>query len=792
MADSTDELLKQLIRLMEKDKTEKGGSNDPIDSFKKSLENLDKMAIKNTTTWGGMLKQAIGYQKSVKDLTSKIEQLDEEIDELAEVTGEEAAERREELVKRRDTLKQIQTENESRKAAIASVVSFGGALSKGVGQAARAIGKMLSDIQSGADAFTIGGGLLTGMVDIAQTGVHAVSDSMSAAGNIMQNSTNKKLRVLGSVVGIVSPLIKGLGDAAAEATKFYIDFMVKEAQKLIEAFHKLSSSGAIFADGVTGMKDTAHAAGLTIKQLSEVIGKHAETIAQSGLGMAEGAKQMGRVATALKTSGMQDKLLNLGYTFEEQAELIAETTANMRRTAGGKASEAEIATQTAKYAENLRTIAAITGEDAKKKVAQAQEQNQLLAFQQELAKKTPEQRAQIDAAMATMTEIEKKNFRDRVLFGNVINQEGAIYESQVKGAREKMDAQVDLFNKNALTADSNAKINAQYGDQINESILANKGLAQAAYATGGVLTDVAKDMLDNVNQNNKYTKEAVEATKTALEGQKNATDGLTHVMVDAEKEGQRLAVKLESLAQNELPHFGEVINKVIAMVEKQLSDSDIGSGKDKKEKEDAQKGWWDKTKDWLSKPGNISGALKGSGAVTEAAGLVADATGVGAAVGVPLNIAGAVLTALGYGAEMIGFADGGISYGNPKNSDGSQLAKVSEGGIAEAHVPLPDGKTIPVNLNMGPDMMRTPMDFKLDMSDISQGFAPLNETMKKLSEMMEKHTTGMSGITTGVQAIDAVANLADMVSKQLDVQLDMANHAKDSKDLMQKLLNVSM
>jgi hypothetical protein len=46
------------------------------------------------------------------------------------------------------------------------------------------------------------------------------------------------------------------------------------------------------------------------------------------------------------------------------------------------------------------------------------------------------------------------------------------------------------------------------------------------------------------------------------------------------------------------------------------------------------------------------------------------------------------------------FADGGISNGGVL-SNGGQLAMVSEGGMAEAHVPLPNGKSIPVEMASG-------------------------------------------------------------------------------------------
>jgi hypothetical protein len=645
------------------------------------------------------------------------------------------------------------------------------------------MGNFAKSLQSGADAFSTIGGVMNAGIDIANTGVQAAANSFTAAGNAMSNSTNPKLKKLGIVAGIAGPLIGGLGNAAAETAKFMTDFLMAEGKKLAEGFTKMSSSGALFADGMTGMKNTAHDAGLGIKQFSEVVGRNSQALGQSGLGVTEGAKQLSRVASDLKKSGVRDQLMNLGYSVEEQADMIAQTTANMRRSAGGKVSDAEVAAQTAKYAENLRTIAAITGEDAKKKVEEAQQQNQILAFQQKMAGKSAEQRAQIDAAMATMTETEKKNFRDRVVLGTVINQEGAIYESTVKGAKEKGEAALALFNNNKLTAEANANLNAQYGEQIKQSVLSNQALGTAAYAAGGVLTDVAKGQLDALNQSNTYTKEGVAAAEKNVQDQKNTQDKATDNINKMQLAANDMAVKIEDIAQNQLPKFGEAVKNVISTINKQLGIKESG-------KEEGEQSWIGKkiggAVDWMKEPGHISGVLKGAGMATEMAGLAADATGVGAVAGVPMNVLGAVLGGLGLGAEMLGFATGGISYGDPGSRDGGQLARVSEGGIAEAHVPLPDGKRIPVDLGsagLGGDAGLVPVLTRLVtvLESNSPSSAPMG-------------MGGMMGLGGGIS--DSLANvfgeMKDTMAKQLEAHEEIANHSRDHKDLLDKLLKVSM
>ena len=748
-----------------------------LDAFKKSLENLNKITKQNTVTYGGLAKELLGAKKTYKDLTNQLEHLEEQLEDLADVAGEEAAEKREQLKLVRDQVAKVQDQNLKIRATTEYLTTFGKTLGGSVGIMASAAGNFAKGLQGGTDAFSLAGGVLNAGIDVANTGAQAAGKGLGAMGGVLTNSTNPKMRAVGIAAGIAGSLISGLGDAASAAAKFLVDFLVKEAQKLVEAFNKTSASGAMFADGMTGMSNAAHAAGLTVTQFSNVVSKNSVELAQSGLGVTEGAKKIGS-AMAAGGAQMKKELLNMGYGFEEQAELTATTIANMRRTTGGKVSDAEVATQTQKYAENLRTIAAITGEDAKAKVKQAQEQNQILAFQQKVSEMSAEQRAQIDAAMATMTEQEKKNFRDRMVLGTVVNQEGAIYEATVKGAREKGEAALALAKNNQLTAESNSKLNSEYGAQIKDSVMANKGLATAAYVGGGALADVAKSQLDAVNQANTYTEEARENAKKNIEGQKNATDEMTTQLMSAATQAQDMAKQIETLAQKALPKFGEAVNAVIGTINKGLGNKETGA-----EAGEESKSWLGKKVDgaidWMKQPGNISGTLQAAGGAAMVGGAAASVTGVGAIGGVPLATIGAVLEGVGMLASVAGFATGGISYGNNESKTGGQLAMVSEGGIAEAHVPLPDGKRIPVELNLA-DMMAG-INGGAGGGDVAKAIENLNSTMSSFMNRM--------GGTSGSLQPESSTGLTAVLETQFN---EMIGHLRDNKDISQKLLNVSM
>ena len=616
---------------------------------------------------------------------TQLEQLDSAIEELAETTDEATAgSRRQQLEELRNQMAMKIAGAEFR----ADLRKTGGVLTSALGSAVtQTIGKFTSGLQGNASATELTTTLMNGAVDAATAGTDALGKTISGTGSVLASSTNPKLKVLGAVADVAGGMIGTMGQAAGKLAKFGIEVLSKEVERTVKAFNETSAAGALFADGMTGMRNASAAAGLTTDQFAAVVKNNADSLAASGLGVTGGAKAIG---DAMRVGGASAKkqLLNLGYSFEEQAGLYAETAAAMRKTAGGKSSDAAVAEQTMKYADNLRIIAAITGEDAKKKTAQAAEQNQLLAFQQQMAGKSEGQRAQINAAMATMTEQEKKNFRDRVVLGTVINKEGAIYEATIAGAKEKGEAALALFNNNNLTAETNADLNQQYGEQIRTSALAQTDLAVAAYAAGGVLTGVATAGLEAVNQANAFTAEAVEAAKKNVEGQKNTNDALTKNVTDAAVAAQELKIALQETLLPAIGEFAKVSAAMLKTMQGLVADA-MGTSKGES--------LWEKTK----RVGGAaaSGAMTGGTMGAMVGGTVGSIVpGAGTAIGgIGMGTAGAILGGL-TGAIKEAF------WGEP----GKELGGISEGPSSgyleklhgtEAVVPLSAGRSIPVDIS---------------------------------------------------------------------------------------------
>jgi len=698
-----------------------------------------------------------GFVKGFRDGKAKIEEFKVGLDELdkeIENTKEGSRKQQLEYERGRMALKVFGASVES------TSIELTRTLTKNlIGGVTDTAGKFVKGLQDNASATSLSSTVMNSAVDMATGAVSAAGSGISQVGSAAATlgKPGGKMQMLGVAAELAGSALSAIGAGAGKLAKFGIEVLSKEVEKTVKAFNDTSAAGAMFADGMTGMRNAAGAAGLTTDQFAAVVKANAQSLAQSGLGVSEGAVAIGR---AMKVGGKeaQQQLLNLGYSFEEQAGLYAETTANMRRAIGGRVSDQQVAEATRQYAENLRTIAAITGEDAKRKTEEARQQNQILAYQQELAKKTPEQRAQIDAAMATMTEQEKKNFRDRVVLGTVINKEGAIYEATVAGAREKGEAALRLFENNELTAKKNAELNAEFGDTIKDSIMSNKTLGVASYAAGGVVQDVGKGMLDSVNQAVTYTAEAVKNGQDLVNQQKETNDKLTASVTGAAQAAQDLKVGLQEVLLPAIQDFARVSKEILESVSKTVKDTMGGGGES----------MWDKTK-------RVGGAvLGGAAAGAQLGGMAGGTLGTVALPGVG-TVAGGTAGAIGGGLI------GGISAGIAEwfsSKEGKAEGGIAEGPATgfleklhgtEAVIPLEGGKSVPVSL------------------DVSGMAKMLSETVNNTAA-----AAGAMISAPNIMAMGAGANpaqdTADLMQQQMAMLRDIKDVLTNSQSLQEQFV----
>ena len=134
----------------------------------------------------------------------------------------------------------------------------------------------------------------------------------------------------------------------------------------------------------------------------------------------------------------------------------------------------------------------------------------------------------------------------------------------------------------------------------------------------------------------------------------------------------------------------------------------------------------------------------------------------------------AAVRAQAHGAGIPGFATGGISYG-------PQLAWVSEGAhSAEAHVPLPDGRRIPVALDLrlpGSDMEPPAPTVSFRRPDLDAGGAGVAELLEAVEGLRDEvRTIGRDALTQRARiGADAAALLARVEAATGDLPRKLAN-----------------
>lgn len=550
-----------------------GGSLDlgDVDEMNKKAASagamLKNMQERLAVTNKGMLayQQVMrGAELATVTFGDNLKEIDDEIAKLAVSTDAASQAEAVRLQGMRDETRQRAMGSQAFAATINATMKLGQVISGTVLPGMFNVARGLND---GADAADIAGSALTAVIDTVEGSFKALTTTMA--------ETGKGLASLGGTAGKVgvamialAPIIEMIVGAGAKLAKEMMALAGTAYKRNADMFNTLNASGAVFADGLEGMRKASYDAGMTTEQFSRTIQKNSATFAQAGIGVTEATKLMGG---AMKIGGesMKRDMLALGYGFEEQGELMAETMANMR--ASGKAltagDQAAIAQQTAKYAENLKVISAITGEDAKKKMQEAKEAAANLAFQQKLAGMDAKQRDNIMNAMANMSKQQQKNFMDTMVFGQVVNKAGAAMEATSTNFAANNQALVDAAKNGTLDAESARNINAKFAEGVRQDMLNAKEIGMAGLAdVGGIAKDLSVIMADELKMRQKFNQETVKAVEDQIKGQKDQAkdpDSATGKMVDNMQKAQEILVAQQKLTDGLADQYSKVIAQTL-------------------------------------------------------------------------------------------------------------------------------------------------------------------------------------------------------------------------------------
>lgn len=437
---------------------------------------------------------------------------------------------------------------------------------------------VLRGVQSGADALDIGGNVISAGVGAAAgligKGASSLGGTMSAAGGTIAAAslmTGNALGVLGgAVLALAGGAITAFGDKLGDAAKFGVEFVKVELQKVVKGFAEASRSGVMFADGMTGLQRAAVAATLPVEQMSAALSRNTENFAKSGLGMAEATERMGKTLS-MGGDRFRREMMNLGYAIEEMPDLIAETMANMSSVGGPlKATNEQVLQQTREYAKHLRVIASITGEDAKKRMEAARAQANTLLFQQKMAAMEPEARTALTKAMSSMGDTERAAFREMVATGGQIVDQGlAMLAASSPAFANQMNEMYNAYQQGIANENKINDIKAKYSDSVKKDLASQTalGLLQGL-GLEGPLKSLTEAMTNQLIESQKFTKEAVESATKGAEAQMKTMDELTKSVHAAQINVQNMALSIQKsiLEGDVLNKFGKAVEDVTGFI----------------------------------------------------------------------------------------------------------------------------------------------------------------------------------------------------------------------------------
>lgn len=419
-------------------------------------------------------------------------------------------------------------------------------------QRASTVGSGITDSSAGEYLKRLGTIAATTGQSIAKMAGDVPRDAIKSSEALLRTGTNLLIDGIGIIPKLMSKglppalstAIGKLTDSSANLMKdvsgILISQLSDELNTTTRSFREMNQMGVSFADGMTEMRKRSFDAGLTVDQFSSAMRKSEPSLKAFGQSTSLAIERVSNVSKTFGTAmgstnkTLRQELMNLGYSLEEQTELAAEYMAQQRAAMTqqefNSLGQEELARGTRKYAEDLKVLRDVTGQDAKAARERARTEVQRAGL---LNKLGPEQKKSFEASFAVMNKLPAniqnalinrimgqpitdptiamseelmtmiENIAQGIQSGNkdmqkVTLQEVALAQERVKkmgAANEGMYAQADqlsALNVGGLTADFARTINAFILDAPTEEQI------KAAYANAKQSADTTNTLTNTV------------------------------------------------------------------------------------------------------------------------------------------------------------------------------------------------------------------------------------------------------------------------------------------------------
>lgn len=382
----------------------------------------------------------------------------------------------------------------------------------GLSTAAKTMGGFAKQVGQGDTSFKS----LNSIVDIAANAMAGLAKSIPFAGDALS-------------AGI---------KATAEASKFMLDQM----DQTTKAFNDLGKTGALAADGMTGLQRQFTTSGLSLQVFTKQIGENSIALARFRGMTADGAEEFSKVTGAL-TQGTDDSLRKLGMSSEQIGESVGAFVTQQTRLGRAQGMTTnDLIEGSKKYAMELDGLAKVTGMS-----------REAITKQQDAALSESRFRASIHS----LNEQQQKDLlRLQTVMSGFGQELGQGTRDLVSGAANTDAARKLMADTGGAAADIIARLKEGSIDATQAQVEMRDAVKANAEAQEGVQKYVDGPYSNFANKADLMAAKFDESgnlVKKVQDAQINKTDKLTNETVVAQKAMEKMNIEIQKLGFTFLP-----------------------------------------------------------------------------------------------------------------------------------------------------------------------------------------------------------------------------------------------
>jgi hypothetical protein len=337
-----------------------------------------------------------------------------------------------------------------------------------------------------------GGAMLVGAVmgDIAAGLVKTTGALVGLTGQFLNGTA-----AVSDVFDAFKDLPLGLG-LIARAFKQIAEFQ----QQGLEGYRQLTSSGINLAGGLNEVRQQAADVGLTFQEYGEVIRQNSQIIAQMGLGMENANRAFRDINNSLTVGGVNNQLLNMGYSFRQINELTAGyVQVNAGLTTSQRRNNSLVTNSVIEYGKQLDALSRLTGKQREEIAKELEQATQDAMWQDYLLSLDEKARENANAAIINAGIQGGKGAQDAIkaMFMGLppLTEASRIYTATMTQGTAALEEQVRIALNGRTVAENQLAIDRQMARAIKGNITDLEQFRTVLQAGGFTGDALAQEMI---------------------------------------------------------------------------------------------------------------------------------------------------------------------------------------------------------------------------------------------------------------------------------------------------------